>query len=83
MGFLKQTYFAVHKYLGWMVGVFCVFHCSSANVAVCKGNVLGIPRDVQGRGMYSMDFWCCKCYIDFSNPMVEKQDREWYIHFRS
>lgn len=23
-----------------------------------------------------MDFWYCKCYIDFPNPTAEMQDRE-------
>lgn len=30
-----------------------------------------------------MDFWCCKHYIDFSSPIVEKRDGERHTHFRS
>lgn len=87
MLFLKQAYFAVYKHAGRMVWFFCM----SSTAVLLKLQYVKetyqenpeIPGFGLGRGMYSRDFWCCKCYIDFSNPVVEKQDREWHIHFRS
>lgn len=90
MAILNQTCFIVCKHSDSKksrVVCMCVlyFHTSARlqSVRPKYQENSEIPVLRVDRGMWSMDFWCCKCCISSSNPMADKKERARYTTFRS